>query len=92
MIICAAVKFQIVGGNEVVIPCLRHHHAYEIMRDLGFKPLELNRLEEGFIDHKNNFLNREEAYRHAIDCGQLSAIVRNQKNMANDDLFSEDLY
>jgi len=91
MIICAAVKFHIDETNQdVVIPCLRHHYAYEIIHDLGFKVYNCHQIEEGFIDHKNNFLTREEAYTHAIQCGQLSATVRQYIN--NNTLYSEDLY
>ena len=92
MIICAAVKFYIPATKQnVVIPCWRHHCAYEIIRDLGFKPHEgYEEVEDGFINHKNEFLNRQEAYHHAIECGQLSATVRDTIN--NETLFSEDLY
>lgn len=92
MIICAAVKFHIdETDSDVVIPCLRHHYAFEIIRDLGFEPKTgYKELEEGFITHENKFLNRTEAYHHAINCGQLSATVR--MNINNDILFSEDIY
>ena len=29
------------------------------------------RLEPGFIDNEGRFLNRQEAYRHAVQCGQV---------------------
>lgn len=92
MLICAAVKFHIEKTDQnVIIPCLRHHYAYEIIRDLGFNPRDgYTVIEEGFIDNKNNFLNRKEAYVHAIECGQLSATVRH--NIKDNTLYSEDLY
>ncbi len=92
MIICAAVKFYIPStGQTVVVPCWRYHYAYELIRDLGFEPHQgYEKIEDGFINHKNEFLSRTEAYNHAIECGQLSATTRDTIN--NGVLFSEDIY
>ena len=92
MIICAAVKFHIDKTNmDVVIPCRRHYEAFAIMHDLGFSNgHDCHHIDDGFIDHKSNFLSREEAYNHAIECGQLSATTR--QNINNGILFSEDIY
>ena len=95
MIIASAVKFHIKSTNtEVVIPCLRHSYAYQIMAAINFKPKQdYSVIEEGFIDNKNNFLTRHEAYQHALSCGQLSATVRSiTTNTENCKLYSEDLW
>ena len=49
--------------------------------------------EEGFINHRGEFLTRDEAYNHAIECGQIPAELRHLKAQRNETaLFSEDLY
>ena len=87
MILCAALKL-----NDVIIPCHRHHNGYEILHELGVKNYRGN-IEEGFITTKNEFLNRKDAFNHAIECGQLSAVTRQYKREKFEtELYSEDLY
>lgn len=95
MIICAALKVQIEGlPYTTVIPCWRHSNGYEILRDLGHQNHKTYKVEaEGFINHKNEFLDRVEGLTHAKDCGQLSKSnqwykIDNKEN----ELYSEDLY
>lgn len=92
MILCAAVMFYVHATNlNVIIPCRRHCDAFFILRDLGFAPNEgYKELAQGFIDTNGKFYTREQAYTHAIECGQLSETTK--LNMCSLYLFSEDLY
>ena len=51
---------------------------------------EYESIDEGFMTHKGEFLNREDAWKHAEECGQLSTNVLHTTN--HKVLFSEDLY
>ena len=87
MVLCAAIKYE-----EVVIPCHHHYNGYEILHELGIKNYR-DKVEEGFITTKNEFLNRKEAFIEAMNCGQLSAVTRQYKQDKFEiELFSEDLY
>ena len=91
MIICAAVRIKMKdSGNIATIHCMRHHYAFEILHDLGIKPTDYERVCEGFIDHRGNFLDRKDAYIHAKECGQVPAQLVHDKTL--NDLFSEDLW
>ena len=95
MIICAAIKIQIEGlDHETIIPCRRHGDAFHILKDLGFTPkVKYKEIAQGFINHKGEFLDRKEAYIHALECGQLSATTRECKRTNREtELYSEDLY
>ena len=91
MIICAAIKVQVEGlDHTTVIPCIRHCDAFKILEDLGYAPKSKYKiLEQGFLTHKNIFVNRREAMHHARSVGQLSATLCSH---CGDELFSEDLY
>ena len=73
MILAAAIKFYIDKTDSYVVMCgHRHHNVFEQLKLLGFKAREGYReIAQGFIDDKNNFLTREEAYDHAVECGQI---------------------
>lgn len=73
MILAAAIKYRIEKtGKEVILCGARHENIFKQIEDLGFKPRDgYKEIEQGFIDHHNNFLTRKEAYRHAKMCGQL---------------------
>ena len=65
------------------------------MHDLGFEAHEgYQEIEQGFIDHHNNFLDRKEALEHAYECGQLSSKIYHDKKEGSDfsNLISEDLW
>ena len=91
MIICAALKVQVEGlDHETFIPCVRHGDGFKILEDLGYAPkTKYKVIEQGFLTHKNTFLNREQAYGYAHDFGQLPATLR---RYGNGTLYSEDLY
>lgn len=91
MIICAALKVQVEGlDHTTIIPCLRHPDGFRILEDLGYAPkTKYKVLEQGFLTHKYEFLNRTEAYNYAFEFGQLSSM---QRRYGNGTLYSEDLY
>ena len=48
---------------------------------------------QGFIDHRGLFLDRLQAFQHAIECGQINASTAQfKKERHEDELYSEDLY
>ena len=95
MIICAAIKIQMKNLDEpTIVPCFRHGNGFAILRDLVQDRNAYGATIQGFINHKGEFLNREEAYIHALECGQINAHdkqFREERNWSNE-LYSEDLY
>lgn len=95
MIICAALLVQVEGlKHTTIVPCRRHGDGFQILQDLGYAPkTKYKVVEQGFITHKGEFLNRSEALSHALECGQLSASTRwYQEDHNHEELYSEDLY
>lgn len=94
MIICAAVRIKKKDSEDIItIHCMRHHYAFEILRDLGFKHKDYTVVDEGFITHKGEYIERHEAYFHAVECGQLCAQLRYDiQESGSTVLFSEDLW
>ena len=97
MILAAAIKYRIEAtGKEVVLCGARHGNIFEQIEALGFETRKgYKELEQGFIDHKNNFLTREEAYEHAKMCGQICEKIiyeREEKNIFGKKMISEDLW
>lgn len=95
MIICAAIKMKYLDSNDekqsVVICGYRHGNCYHIISKLDVCSV-IEKI-EGFIDNQDNFLDRQEAYVHARNCGQLSQANIWYKEDRNDcELYSEDLY
>ena len=89
MIICAAIKDTRTGA---VFGGIRHGNIYSAMHDAGITPPREAAI-EGFLDEKNNFYNRYEAYNIAMNNGQMSATARQLKrDRGEKELFSEDLY
>ena len=97
MITAAAVKILLKKENkEVTIPCHRHGHAYQILRDLGFQPSDFKTIKQGFIDYEadpddpfngiETFLDREEALELALKSGRITESINDRE------LFSEDLW
>ncbi len=58
MILAAAIKYYIEEtGKEVILCGARHGDVFIQLEALGFKPRKgYKEIEQGFIDHKNNFL------------------------------------
>lgn len=73
MILAAAVKFYIEKTGQNVVLCgHRHWNVFEQLKLLGFEPGQgYKEIAQGFIDDKNNFLTREEAFEHAVECSQI---------------------
>lgn len=95
MVIVAAIKVknEKAFGGYTVIPCWRHHLGYSILHELCPETNLNAEAEEGFINHRGEFLNRTDAFHHAMECGQISAELRYIKAQKHEDmLFSEDLY
>lgn len=89
MIICAAIQDTRTGA---VFGGIRHGYIYSAMHDAGITPPHEKAI-EGFLDEKNNFYDRYEAYDIAMANGQLSATTRQYKrDKGEKELFSEDLY
>jgi hypothetical protein len=97
MILASAIKFHIEKTNEDLILCgSRHGDIFQQIKLLGFETRKgYIELEQGFITHKNEFLNRKQAYEHAKQCGQLSSkIIYERENgcVGGKNLISEDLW
>lgn len=97
MILASAIKFHITSTDEDVVLCgCRHGDIFTQIKLLGFKPREgYEEIEQGFINHKGEFLTRKEAYRHAKEIGQIcNKIVYNRENGYDfgENLISEDLW
>ena len=62
MIVCAALLVD----NKILVPCYRHSTGFEMLKELtGKKYLEYESIDDGFMNHKGEFLNREDAWKHA---------------------------
>lgn len=94
MIICAAISVKFVRNGksvEAVIPGYRHGSCWELMAALGV-PGDREEI-EGFIDHRGEFLDRYDAFDHALMCGQISETTLLCKRERRERmLFSEDIY
>lgn len=95
MIICAALEVQVEGlDHKTILPCWRHGKGYEILKDLGYQPKKGYKvLRQGFLTHKNEFLDRKEAFKYVQEIGQCNATQRYYwEDHKQDELYSEDLY
>ena len=94
MIICAALCLK---PDNIIICGLRHSDCYETLYclnpDLSKKARKENLIIDGFITTENQFLDRAQAYQHALKCGQISSQLKHDKNERKENiLYSEDLY
>lgn len=97
MILAAAIKYRINKTKNIVVLCgVRHGDIFKQLEQLGLKENDnCEELEQGFIDTKNNFLTRKQAYEHAKACGQLCAKIINEREnncVGGRMLISEDLW
>ena len=95
MIVCAAIKIKFVDSKDeiqkLIICGHRHCNCFKTIKHLDNKYTLWS--EQGFINHEGVFLDRKEAFKHAQECGQLSATHRYYQEDNNiDELYSEDLY
>lgn len=94
MIICAAIQVTFQQARKTVtavVPGCRHGDCWNLMATLG---VPADRQEtEGFLDSQGNFLDRFDAFDHALMCGQLSDTTHTAKAEKGERrLYSEDLY
>lgn len=105
MILCSAIKIsynsvnvngvKLPGPQQSIVPCYRHHDGLAFIdRFIRYNlSVELLDCEQGFLTSSKKFLDRKAAYRHALDCGQISASLMQFKDERNqNELYSEDLY
>ena len=95
MIICAAIKVKFIDTDHMVKDLIvtghRHGNCFGVIRYLCLN--EILEKTQGFINHKGEFLDRKEALKHALECGQLSETHRYYQEDHNiNELYSEDLY
>lgn len=97
MITKAAVKITTLDGEEKVIPCHRHCDAFEICKTFNIQR-DRSKDVQGFIKYVSNtdspdftgkeeFIDRVQAYIHAVRCGQIKADCEFAR-----ELYSEDLW
>lgn len=90
-VVCAACRY-----GEMIICGARHYDLVmhgvlaQLKEDRLFSFEESGRAEQGFIDQRGAFMDREEAFLVAEAAGQLN--VRREKSHCHGVLFSEDLY
>ena len=95
MVICAALKIHVYATNkDVILPCFRHSTGFQLIADLGFDAKKgYHVIEQGFLATGNRFLNRHDAFEHAVSCGQLSkTTIYWHEDEHSEQLYSEDLY
>ena len=92
MITSAAVRiFDKRQNKEIILPVHRHCDAFYILKELGYSKddFESNQNDQGFLDEKDNFYNRVEAWKHAYLHDQIKPDALEH---TTNTLFSEDLY
>ena len=88
MIVQAACRVSIPNVEAYqIIPLHRHGDMGKIFSAFGYKPGECKILEQGFIDSRGNFYNRQEALKEFLRCEQLPI-----DPIRGTDLFSENVY
>ena len=96
MIICAAIKLIDLDKNKSLVICgHRHLNCLEMIPQLDekWRKIQRRKVVQGFINHKGEFLDREEAFKHVQEIGQCNATQRYYWEDHNqDELYSEDLY
>lgn len=86
MIICAALKDR---NTNAIFSGVRHADIYEMLYNLDYKIDAI----EGFVDNRNNFYNRHEAFMWAQQIGQLpETVLEYKREHMENKLYSEDLY
>ena len=80
MIFASAIK-----QNNIIAIGKRHHNCIMTLFEITNTKPVLG--EQGFVDEKMNFYDRERAGKHAIECGQIKEL-----RSSDTDLYSEDLW
>lgn len=99
MVICAAMRIARPEDElgDLIICGHRHSDCREILfrlnPELSKEVRKEDMITDGFLVTGNRFLDREQAYLHAIICGQLSEQAQHDKQLRKENiLYSEDLY
>lgn len=95
MIVAAAIKI-----NDLILTMPKPARHPDILRQIGRlyapedrPPRSFEQEMQGFITDKGIFLNRRDAYLHAMQCGQGTPCRRRlPHDYDGDELFSEDLW
>ena len=93
MIVCAAIELTNAEA-KLVICGLRHANCIQTIKSLDSNWTNAKKV-DGFINHKGEFLDRKEAFKHALECGQINQHAkwyREDNNDTTEELYSEDLY
>lgn len=86
MLVCAAIKDK---DTNAIFSGVRHADIYEMLYNLDYKIDAI----EGFVDNRNNFYDRHEAFMWAQQIGQLpETVLEYKKEHMENELYSEDLY
>lgn len=87
MLVKAAVKILVTETNqELIVTDVRHGDCFYQISQMGFKPRQgYKELAQGFVTDTGVFLDRYEAKKHAIACGQIV-------NLEYAELYSEDVW
>ena len=95
MICRAAVKiYDKRQDREIIIPCHRHCDAFQILKEFGYKRFtDYEEIAQGFLNEKDEFLTRTEAWVEAKRCMQVLEIDFALPYLyACKELYSEDLW
>lgn len=84
----AVLIFDKKQNKNVIIPCHRHCDALIILKRLGYSYTDFRIIKQGFLDEHGNFLNRTDAYTHAVEHHQITP----PQDVENYILYSEDLW
>ena len=89
MITHACVQFHAKDGKIYEIPCHRHADAFYIISQfVRREDIDKSKTWQGFITHDDMLLDRYDAMKHAIACGQVPNTIENECK----ELYSEDLW
>jgi len=82
MIVAVAVKL-----GQLIYTMPRPNRHYNVMHRMSDEKIPLAGREQGFLTDKGEFLDRDSAALHAIECGQIT-----ECKFVKNHLFSEDLW
>lgn len=100
MVCRAAVKvWDFRQTKEIVIPCHRHCDAFHILKEFGYKKLvDYKEIAQGFLNEKDEFMTRIEAWHEAKRCNQFTQEYKDEllREMYQPEtprqLYSEDIW
>ncbi len=90
MIVTAAIKHQ-----GVVFTGVRHCDIFkQILRIYPNTetPIKSSTSPQGFVNHRNEFMNRKDALAHCVECGQIETNYKGKPDIIGGVLTSEDLW